>query len=335
MVFTEDVTLDGQQANLNPSEHDNLLQQLDILQHALVLFDPGLPLRVALNEYFKRRYGIGATCRNVTELAEGFAHECSEPFWNRSASTGSRRLIDLSFGLARGRRVRDLQRMLTLRDLILRRIARLSQRENEHIRFDHRALQEIVDALPGGIHREVASSFFVQPLTDGPRTQWVLNKVYGGLGQMMSRFFYLWENDPAIDPVPCLKDFIRSVQPKNAIYAEMRGGYDTNLNLHQSFVDWEILFPAERTSKDARHQIELRDLVIAHREESDSLELTSATLGLRVIPLYLGSLITMLLPDVHRLLLLFGPAINVSLPNWQTLMGQRSLRARRASPGSR
>jgi len=178
--------------------------------------------------------------------------------------------------------------------------------------------------LPRGIYREVASSFFVQPLTDGPRRQWVLNKVYGGMGQMMSRFFYLWENDPALDPVPSLKAFIRSVQPDNAIYAEMRGGYDTNLNLHQSLTDYEIIFPAERTAKDECHQINISDLVITHNQESDTLELTSAALGARVIPLYLGSLITLLLPDVQRLLLFFGPSINVSLQSWQTLMAQRS-----------
>jgi hypothetical protein len=332
LYLYEDATLDGTSAELNPAHHDNLLRQLGLLQRAFTLFDAGLPLRVALNEYFKRLYGTGATCRNVTELAEGFARECSEPFWTRSATTGSRHLIDLSFGLSQGRRVKELRRILTLRDAILRRVVRESKRGGTSIRLRQADLQQIVDAIPNSVYRELASSFFVQPLTNAQQTEWVLNKVYGGLGQMMSRFLYLWEENSAIDSVNSLREFIRSVQPEDAVFAEMRGGYDTNLNLHASYIDHEIIFPAERTAKDAQHQIPLRDLVITHNERLDRLDLTSATLGLRVVPLYLGSLITHLLPDVQRLLLYFGPSITVALPSWQTLMAAQTFTATTAFP---
>ena len=328
----EDATLAGAAAELNPALHDNLLRQLGLLQRALVLFDAGLPLRVALNEYFKRLYGAGAICRSVIELAEGFARECSEPFWTRSATTGSRHLIDLSFGLSQGRRVKELRHILTLRDAILRRVVRGAKHGAASIRLHTAELERITDVIPASVYREVASSFFVQPLTNAPQTGWVLNKVYGGLGQMISRFLYLWEGNSAIDPVNSLREFIRSVQPEDAVFAEMRGGYDTNLNLHTSYIDHEIIFPAERTAKDARHQIPLRDLVITHNERLDRLELSSATLDRRVIPLYLGSLITHLLPDVQRLLLYFGPSITVALPSWQTLMAAKTFSATTAFP---
>lgn len=332
LYLYEDATRDCALATLNPVHHDNLLRQLGVLQRAFVLFDAGLPLRVALNEYFKRLYGAGATCRNVTELAEGFARECSEPFWSRSATTGSRHLIDLSFGLSQERRVKELRRILTLRDAIVRRVVRESKRGTESIHLRTAEIERMLDAIPASAYREVASSFFVQPLTNAPQTGWVLNKVYGGLGQMISRFLYLWEESSAIDLVRSLREFIRSVQPDEAVFAEMRGGYDTNLNLHTSYIDHEIIFPAERTAKDARHQIPLRDLVITHNERKDRLELSSATLGQRVIPLYLGSLITHLLPDVQRLLLYFGPSITVALPSWQTLMAAKTFAATTAFP---
>ncbi len=328
----EDATFGDECMTLNPMSNAKLLRRLALLQHILPLFDAGLPLRVGLNEYFKKRYGLGGRCDNLSELAESFARECSEPFWARSASTDSRNLIDQSISVA-GTRVSELRRMLTRRDMIKRHLVREARRpETAVIQIDENMLSNVAVSVPRSLYKLLSSSFFMQPTDNTDHPQWVLNKTYGGLGQMTSRFLYLWKDYKHVSPSGLLRDYIRSSQPSGTIFAEMRGGYDTNLNLHEGLTEYEIVFPAEFSSKQAEYQIPLSDLVITHIQQRDCLELRSLATGKEVIPLYLGSLVTMMLPDVHRLLLTFAPSISASLPSWQTLLAHEEIAETRRFP---
>jgi hypothetical protein len=98
------------------------------------------------------------------------------------------------------------------------------------------------------------------------------------------------------------------VQPDGAVFAEVTAGAaTTNLNLHGRLTDYEIVCPGETSTALPDARLDLDDLYAEHDERQDRLVLRSRRLEREVVPLYLGYLVPMVLPEVPRTLLLFSP----------------------------
>ncbi|MFG1810389.1 lantibiotic dehydratase [Streptomyces sp. NPDC049040] len=115
-----------------------------------------------------------------------------------------------------------------------------------------------------------------------------------------------------------LRAALRAWQPPGAVFAEITAGSaTTNLNLHGRLTDYEIVCPGESSTAPAAARIDLDDLYAEHDEAADRLVLRSRRLDREVIPLYLGYLVPMVLPEVPRTLLLLSPTSRASFDVWR------------------
>jgi hypothetical protein len=153
----------------------------------------------------------------------------------------------------------------------------------------------------------LSNSFFLQINRYGSDFDLVLNKVYSGLGQMFSRFSSLLSNSSDASLVQSLREMLRSLQPEGALFAEIRGGVNTNLNLHPALCEYEIAFPGESREVTGQSRITLDDLSIEHNQAQDRLILFSHRLHCEIIPVYHGFLVPGALPTVQQVLLNFSP----------------------------
>lgn len=146
----------------------------------------------------------------------------------------------------------------------------------------------------------------------------VLNRSYGGLAFPFSRFTHCYDGATGPDALsPRLRAEARAIQPAGAVFAEITGGAVTsNLNLHGRLTDYEIVCPGETSSVPEADRIELDDLYVEHDPRADRLALRSRRLGREVIPVYLGYLVPLALPEIPRTLLLLSPTSMAPLDVW-------------------
>ena len=99
--------------------------------------------------------------------------------------------------------------------------------------------------------------------------------------------------------------------------AELRGGYETtNLNIHPAVTQYEIVCPGDASTRPKDEQIALDDLVLVHDAEADRVRLMSTRLGREVVPVYLGFLMPMALPEIQQILLCFSPSGMAQIDLW-------------------
>ncbi|MEK8143586.1 lantibiotic dehydratase [Streptomyces sp. M10(2022)] len=99
--------------------------------------------------------------------------------------------------------------------------------------------------------------------------------------------------------------------------AEVTGGPVTsNLNLHDRLTEYEIVCPGESGTLPEEFRISLDDLHLVHEAEQDRLVLRSTRLGCEVIPVYLGYLVPLALPELPRTLLMLSPTSMAPLNVW-------------------
>ncbi|HEY3483689.1 MAG TPA: lantibiotic dehydratase, partial [Streptomyces sp.] len=153
----------------------------------------------------------------------------------------------------------------------------------------------------------------------------VLNNSYGGLCFPFTRFTHCFDADAGTEETDRgegmsagLRETLRGWQPPGAVFAEITAGSaTTNLNLHGRLTDYEIVCPGESSTVPAEGRIDLDDLYAEHDTDDDRLVLRSRRLGREVVPLYLGYLVPMVLPEVPRTLLLFSPTSRASVDVWR------------------
>ena len=325
-IFYEDAALAGGQFGLPYAGNAAFIGQLKRLQQLQPIFDSGAPLRAALVEYFKKRYGVGGECRDVPRLSEEFARECAGPFQNVSSEARTIELFDASFDIEHRRNIRASRVLHCLRNLCMRHVRHLGRGSTaDEVDIGRDRIDTLLAHMPTRLHSSYSSSFFVQPCTpERQADDWVLNKVYGGSGQLMSRLLYLWEDERDNLPTRTLRNYIAENVPAGSVIAELPGNGDSNLNFHPDLVDHVIGGAEGARHAGGRHNIPLSDLRIRHDAASDTLQLLSASGGHQILPVYLGGLVSALLPDVQKLLLLFGLSSTVVLPTWNTLFATRA-----------
>ncbi|MFJ3582396.1 lantibiotic dehydratase [Streptomyces sp. NPDC090127] len=290
---------------------------LAAVERVLPAFDLTLPQRLILKGFFLARYGRGGRCDDLLKLV----HDFHEDFFEQYMSfTAKRTTFD-----AEGRYVPEenwlgqpeLKALDTARTAFVERMRNLWEKATSagagEVVLDDTSMAEIADELQGLTAHFAPMSHHLQ-LADRPGGSplLVLNRSYGGLSFPFSRFTQLFDG-----LAERLLDNSAAVVPPGAVLAEVTGGPVTsNLNLHGRLVPYEIVCPGETGTLEPECRIDLDDLSIEHDEPTDRLVLRSSRLGREVIPVYLGYLVPLALPELARTLLLLSPTSMAPLNVW-------------------
>lgn len=314
-LLYEDATLSLPQLGLNAEQWDNRLSSLSQVQDLLPIFDMTVGPRLVMNAFFKIIYGVGQQCPDVLSFAEVFTQDYYDQYKRaamRRAQTDADGNLQPSINHFNIPEVNILDGLRQeFAEYLGEELARTPAGSRE-MELSKEALSRIAARVPHNVSRLYSHSFFSQvaETEDGPRL--IINRVYSGLTQMFSRFINPLENGDNDGLELKLRETLEQIQPPGAVFAELQGGYDTNLNLHPTVTRYEIVCPGDRSSRPVEEQIPLSDLYIEHDAASDTLRLRSTRLGLEIIPLYLGFLLPGALPQLRQVL------INFSCPSFST-----------------
>ncbi|ARF72994.1 lantibiotic dehydratase [Kitasatospora albolonga] len=288
---------------------------LAAVERVLPAFDLTLPQRITFEGFFLARYGRGGRCDDLLKLV----HDFHEDFFDQYMTfTAARTPYDADgtyvpevnwLGLDRLRALDAARRTFTARMTALWEAA---GPEAAEVRVDDGFLAEVAGQLDGLAPDFAPMSHHLQ-IADRPGDPLVvLNRSYGGVSFPFSRFTQLFDGlDERL-----LAD-AETLVPEGAVLAEVTGGPVTsNLNLHGRLVPYEIVCPGERGTLAAEFRITLDDLFLVHDPGGGRLVLRSARLGREVIPVYLGYLVPLALPELPRTLLLLSPTSMAPLNVW-------------------
>jgi hypothetical protein len=295
------------------------LPQLASLGRVLPAFDVSLPQRLVLRGFFLARYGRGGRCDDVLKLV----HDFHEDIFDQYLTFTAQKAAEDDHGHAPEENWLGLPQVTALdraRAQFVRRMRQAWQEagptaeEIELPAADIDAVAGELAPLGGGFDPH---SHFLQ-LADRPGDPLVvLNGSFGGLSFPFTRFTHCFDQAEGPDLTGRLREQLRRVQPRGAVFAEVTAGSaTTNLNLHSHLTDYQILCPGETSTAPPEAHIHLDDLYVEHDEESDRLVVRSRKLEREVIPLYLGYLVPMVLPEIPRTLLLLSPTSKATVRLW-------------------
>ncbi|HEV7628862.1 MAG TPA: lantibiotic dehydratase, partial [Streptomyces sp.] len=299
---------------------------LRALESVLPAFDVTLPQRVTFKGFFVARHGRGGRCDDLL----GLVHDFHEDFFDQYLSfTAKRRAFNDQgeyvpeenwLGLPGIKAVDSARRVFIDR---MRKLwaecgdADEVQLQGEHLAEASAELAPVAPVFaPQSHHLQLARGHHGTPLA-------VVNRSYGGVSFPFSRFTHVYDTEGAdgADGMTGLSGALRerasAATPQGAVLAEVTGGAVTsNLNLHGRLTDYEIVCPGETSTVPEEARLHLEDLYVEHDEGSDRLVLRSTRLGCEVVPVYLGYLVPLALPEISRTLLLLSPTSMARLDVW-------------------
>ncbi|MGW6649070.1 lantibiotic dehydratase [Streptomyces sp. CB02130] len=288
---------------------------LAAIERVLPAFDLTLPQRITFQGFFLARYGRGGRCDDLLKLV----HDFHEDFFDQYMTfTASRTPYDADgtyvpevnwLGLPRLRALDAARRTFTARMSALWEAAEPGAAE---VWLDDAFLDAVAGELDIPPSDFAPMSHHVQ-IADRPGDPLVvLNRSYGGVSFPFSRFTQLFDGLGEQ-----LLAHTGTLVPEGAVLAEVTGGpVISNLNLHGRLTPYEVVCPGERGTLDEEFRIDLDDLHLVHDPEADRLALRSARLDREVIPVYLGYLVPLALPELPRTLLLLSPTSMAPLNVW-------------------
>ncbi|MFD4593748.1 lantibiotic dehydratase [Streptomyces rubiginosohelvolus] len=310
------VSLESTGVTLDPDAWRDLAAgPLAAIERVLPAFDLTLPQRITFQGFFLARYGRGGRCDDLLKLV----HDFHEDFFDQYMTfTASRTPYDADgtyvpevnwLGLPRLRALDAARRTFTARMSALWEAAEPGAAE---VWLDDAFLDAVAGELGIPPADFAPMSHHVQ-IADRPGDPLVvLNRSYGGVSFPFSRFTQLFDGLGEQ-----LLANTATLVPEGAVLAEVTGGPVTsNLNLHGRLTPYEIVCPGERGTLDEEFRIDLDDLHLVHDPEADRLVLRSARLDREVIPVYLGYLVPLALPELPRTLLLLSPTSMAPLNVW-------------------
>ncbi len=295
---------------------EHLTPGLRQLARILPAFDGTLVRRLVTKGYFRVRHGVGGRCEDFLS----FAHQFGQDFYNNYNQRLMRhqrfegttpRGYDNWFRQEEIAAI-DRARAAVAEEMGLR--YRRARADGSDLELDEDFLRTVEDLLPDAESLR-SLSFFLQVADDGAGDPLVVvNRIYSGLTLLFSRFAHCFDEELTSSLRRALADAV----PVGAVFAELKGGYDaTNLNLHPVVTPYEVVCPGETSFRPPHEQIPVEDLVIEHDAAADRLLLRSRRLGVEVIPVYLGFLLPMALPEVQQVLLNFSCTTMVQLDLWE------------------
>ncbi|MEU6539984.1 lantibiotic dehydratase [Streptomyces sp. NPDC047000] len=313
---------------------------LRAVEGVLPLFDLTLPQRITLLGFFVARYGRGGRCDDLL----GLVHDFHEDFFDQYVSFTAKRVPFDENGAYTPEENWLGQSEMKALDRARRRfhegMCALWQRsgaegaeETDEIELPGALLSGTAAELAPLLGRFTPQSHHIQlSRPPGGRNLVVLNKSYGGVAFPFSRFTHLFDTDavtdgtgPAADSAAtglshALRTELAARRPDGAVFAEVTGGpVSSNLNLHGRLTDHQIVCPGETSTVPEEARIHLDDLYVEHDAHGDAagrLVLRSRRLGCEVVPVYLGYLVPIALPEIPRTLLLLSPSTMTPLDVW-------------------
>ncbi|SHM61327.1 lantibiotic dehydratase [Actinacidiphila paucisporea] len=301
---------------------------LHALTGMMPAFDVALPQRLTLKGFFLARYGRGGRCDDLLRLVHDFHEDIFTQYLQFTstkspwAADGSHAPEENWLGMPEVAALDKARAEFTgrMRDLWA------AHPEGE---AELRLGEDLVAAISAELDVLGPSfaphSHFLQLARRPGDPLVVLNNSYGGLSFPFTRFTHCFDDATGAD-APAgdggltgrLRETLRGWQPPGAVFAEITAGSaTTNLNLHGRLTDYEIVCPGESSTAPADARIDLDDLYAEHDQDADRLVLRSRRLGAEVVPLYLGYLVPMVLPEVPRTLLLLSPTSRASFDVWR------------------
>ncbi|MFJ6568525.1 lantibiotic dehydratase [Streptomyces sp. NPDC091292] len=299
------------------------------VERILPAFDLTLPQRVTFKGFFLARYGRGGRCDDLL----GLVHDFHEDFFDQYLSFAARRkpfdergdyVAEENWLGLPGIRAIDAARRTFIERMRGAWAAWEEGTDAEEIRLGDADLDPVAAELAPVAGEFVPQSHHVQLAREGGERLIVLNRSYGGLSFPFSRFTHVYDT-PAHDGDPGgagsfsgeLRANAETVTPGGAVLAEITGGAVTsNLNLHSPLTAYQIVCPGESSTVPEDRRIHLDDLSLHHDADTDRLVLRSARLGREVIPVYLGYLVPLALPEIPRTLLLLSPTSMAPVDVW-------------------
>ncbi|MFE9658018.1 lantibiotic dehydratase [Micromonospora sp. NPDC006431] len=285
----------------------DVLPGLRALARIMPVFDINLPRRLATKGFFRARYGAGGRCDDLLT----FAHEFQQDFFEHySGRMMRRRAFDADNAYVRQENWFRQEEITALDDARIEVARRVNEAYDrlpagaEELRLDDDFMADVAAMVPETLGTLDPRSFFLQLADQGDRHRVVVNRIYSGMTLLFSRFAHLFADQ---DLAGTLRAELARLQPPGAVLAELKGGYDaTNLNLHPAVTPYELVCPGEISFRPAGEQIHMDDLSVEHDPVADRLLLRSRRLDAEVIPVYLGFLLPMALPEVQQVLLTFA-----------------------------
>ncbi|MEU3656385.1 lantibiotic dehydratase [Streptomyces sp. NPDC032161] len=315
-LLYEDVAA-GHRTELSAPAWERLAAEpLGAVERVLPAFDLTLPQRVTFKGFFLARHGQGGRCDDLLKLV----HDFHEDFFDQYMSfTAKRTTFDEDGNYVPEENwlsLPQLKALDTARQTFVERMRALwaawADPAAPEIRVDGELLDEVAAELDTlrGVFAPLAHHVQIADRPGDPLV--VLNRSYGGVSFPFSRFTHLFDGlDEQL--LAATEDLL----PDDAVLAEVTGGPVTsNLNLHSRLTAYEIVCPGERGTLPATHRIHLDDLHLVHDREADRLVLRSTRLGKEVVPVYLGYLVPLALPELPRTLLLLSPTSMSPLNVW-------------------
>lgn len=320
-ILYEDVSLPDLDLRADKNLWDKtLLADLRALSGILPLFDMLLPHRLVLLGFFRARYGEEGACDDVLTFIHEFHRDIYDQYLQSSASRqdfdedGEYVPLENWLRMPEIDALDDARRELV--DRMRRAYADLPDPDTELV-LDDEFMEAVADKLPSPVHQLDSRSFFVQTAERNGQFTSVLNRSYSGLTLLYSRFLHCFGQTRAPALADELKDTLKDVCPEGTVLAELTGGYDTtNLNLHPPVTEYEIVCPGESSSRPPEECVRVEELQIRHTSER-GIHLYCPRIDRVVIPVYLGFLLPLALPEVQRALLLFSPTAMAPLDLWQ------------------
>lgn len=318
-VLYEDTALVGTDVRAGRSAwSDGAAADLAKFARILPVFDALSPHRYMVRGFFESRYGAKGRCDDLIKFTHDFHLDVYDQYLRYAMNR--RDFVDNEY--------QDQENWFKLQDIAdldeARRelIAQMRERYARHdggaeMLLDDDFIDRIAAKLPPQDRDLDPRAYFAQVGDVEGNRRVILNRTYSGLSLLFSRFHHCFPEDSAGDLPSALREHLGDVTPEGAVLAEITGGYDTsNLNLHESVTPYEIVCPGEVSFRAPHEQIPIEDLFI-HRDPQDGrLSLRSTRLDREVVPVYLGFLMPMALPDLQRLLLSFSRSRIAMLDLW-------------------
>jgi len=200
----------------------------------------------------------------------------------------------------------------------MRQIMEQQQAANAEIILAEDFIQALLPSVPDDLLDLASNTFFTQFARSNGEPLAILNHIYTGFTQGFSRFAHFFRADEGYQVLPQLKATLQQISPPDAVFAELKGGYDaTNLNIHPPVAAYELVCSGDKSLRPPDEQIPLEDLSLVDDGIDGHLHLYSKRLGKKVIPLYLGFLLPMMLPEIQQILLTFSYNAMCVLDLWK------------------
>ncbi|HEX5594879.1 MAG TPA: lantibiotic dehydratase [Micromonosporaceae bacterium] len=274
---TEDVIC-PEPLRLDARHGHEVLPDLVQLAPFLEIFDQHAVIRRLARDRFVARFGVGGSCRSLAAFARDFRE-----VWYSLKSFETNGIIDPEGGVAFGPELQDLARLR--RDLVA--AIRADESSGELI-LPEQAVRDAQRLLPKWLRtRPTSYAVFAQPVADEEGTRLCLNHIYGGWGRFTSRFLGYF--GPA--PMKAVTAQIRRGLGVDCRVAQIRPVSGFNGNLHPLLVNEEI------SADGAGGKLLPEDLELVHDVDTDQLRLRVHATGEFLDVLYLGFLVSIVLPQ--------------------------------------